>query len=149
MPWFKKEILNEIARCLGMPYNISAGNSSGYNYASGRLDHQTYFKAVREGTADLGFVEGHIEDPRIVSEAVRQWSTFHPEFTFLPRKFKIAANGAVEDRAATWVHDIGVHAVKNAQQDALRVLYSCTNSGQSCPMRNVNSGSACTRYSVS
>ena len=44
---FKREILNEIARCLNMPFNVAAGNSSGYNYASGRLDHQTYFKAVR------------------------------------------------------------------------------------------------------
>ncbi len=44
---FKKEILNEIARCLNMPFNVAAGNSSGYNYASGRLDHQTYHKAVR------------------------------------------------------------------------------------------------------
>jgi hypothetical protein len=44
---FKKEILNEIARCLNMPYNIAAGNSSGYNYASGRLDHQTYYKSIR------------------------------------------------------------------------------------------------------
>jgi capsid protein len=44
---FKKEVLNEIARCLNMPFNVAAGNSSGYNYASGRLDHQTYFKAIR------------------------------------------------------------------------------------------------------
>ncbi len=44
---FKREILNEIARCLNMPFAISAGNSSGYNYASGRLDHQTYFKSIR------------------------------------------------------------------------------------------------------
>ena len=44
---FKHEILNEIARCLNMPYNIAAGNSSGYNYSSGRLDHQTYYKAIR------------------------------------------------------------------------------------------------------
>jgi capsid protein len=44
---FKQEILNEIARCLNMPYNIAACNSSGYNYASGRLDHQTYFKSIR------------------------------------------------------------------------------------------------------
>ncbi|MFV0442867.1 MAG: phage portal protein [Planctomycetaceae bacterium] len=44
---FKHEVLNEIARCLNMPFNIAAGNSSGYNYASGRLDHQTYFKAIR------------------------------------------------------------------------------------------------------
>lgn len=44
---FKHELLNEISRCLNMPYNIAAANSSGYNYASGRLDHQTYFKAIR------------------------------------------------------------------------------------------------------
>ena len=44
---FKREILNEIARCLNLPYNIAACNSSGYNYASGRLDHQTYYKAIR------------------------------------------------------------------------------------------------------
>jgi len=44
---FKREILNEIARCLNIPYNIAAGNSSGYNYASGRLDHQDFYKAIR------------------------------------------------------------------------------------------------------
>ena len=44
---FKREILNEIARCLNMPFNVAAGNSSGYNYASGRLDHQVYFKSLR------------------------------------------------------------------------------------------------------
>ena len=44
---FKHEILTEIARCLNMPYNVAAGNSSGYNYASGRLDHQVYFKAIK------------------------------------------------------------------------------------------------------
>ncbi|MBM3854713.1 MAG: phage portal protein, partial [Verrucomicrobia bacterium] len=44
---FKREILNEIARCLNMPFNVAACNSSGYNYASGRLDHQTYFKSIR------------------------------------------------------------------------------------------------------
>ncbi|MCX7428035.1 MAG: phage portal protein [Planctomycetia bacterium] len=43
---FKREILNEIARCLNMPFNVAAGNSSGYNYASGRLDHQTYYKSI-------------------------------------------------------------------------------------------------------
>ena len=44
---FKAEILNEIARCLNMPFNVAAGNSSAYNYASGRLDHQTYYKSIR------------------------------------------------------------------------------------------------------
>ncbi|MCC7408755.1 MAG: phage portal protein [Phycisphaeraceae bacterium] len=50
---FKKEILNEIARCLNMPFNIAAGNSSGYNYASGRLDHQTYYKSIRVDQSHL------------------------------------------------------------------------------------------------
>lgn len=50
---FKREILNEIARCLNMPFAISAGNSSGYNYASGRLDHQMYFKSIRVEQAHL------------------------------------------------------------------------------------------------
>lgn len=50
---FKKEILNEIARCLNMPFNVAAGNSSGYNYASGRLDHQTYFKSIRVEQATI------------------------------------------------------------------------------------------------
>ena len=53
---FKREILNEIARCLNMPFNIAAGNSSGYNYASGRLDHQTYYKSLRVEQAHLEVV---------------------------------------------------------------------------------------------
>ena len=51
---FKREILNEIARCLCMPFNVAAGNSSGYNYASGRLDHQSYFKSIRVSQHTLG-----------------------------------------------------------------------------------------------
>lgn len=50
---FKREILNEICRCLNMPYNVAAANSSGYNYASGRLDHQTYFKSIRVDQSHL------------------------------------------------------------------------------------------------
>ncbi len=53
---FKRELLNEIARCLNMPFNVAAGNSSGYNYASGRLDHQTYFKSIRVEQADCNNV---------------------------------------------------------------------------------------------
>ena len=62
---FKHEILNEIARCLNMPFNIAAGNSAGYNYASGRLDHQTYFKSVR--------VEQHRIETIILSRIFEQW----------------------------------------------------------------------------
>jgi len=56
---FKKEILNEIARCLNMPFNVAAGNSSGYNYASGRLDHQTYYKSIR---VDQAFMASKVLD---------------------------------------------------------------------------------------
>ena len=56
---FKKEILNEIARCLNMPFNVAAGNSSGYNYSSGRLDHQTYYKSIR---VDQAFMASKVLD---------------------------------------------------------------------------------------
>ena len=68
---FKREILNEIARCLNMPYNIAACNSSGYNYSSGRLDHQTYYKSIRvEQSQCESVVLDHILDAWM-AEAVR------------------------------------------------------------------------------
>jgi len=75
---FKREILNEIARCLNMPYNIAACNSSGYNYASGRLDHQTYFKSIR---VEQSHIETVILDRILtawLAEAVRvfDWPSF-------------------------------------------------------------------------
>jgi lambda family phage portal protein len=74
---FKKEILNEIARCLNMPFNVAAGNSSGYNYASGRLDHQTYFKAIR---VDQTFFARKVLD-RILAAWLWEYS-LTPEATF-------------------------------------------------------------------
>jgi sulfite reductase (NADPH) hemoprotein beta-component len=76
---------------------------------------QTSGNCIRNVTSDhfAGIAEDEIEDPRPYAEIIRQWSTFHPEFSFLPRKFKIAVNGAENDRAATQVHDIGVYLVKN------------------------------------
>jgi sulfite reductase (NADPH) hemoprotein beta-component len=76
---------------------------------------QTSGNCVRNITTDhfAGVAPDEIVDPFVWSEAMRQWSTFHPEFGFLPRKFKIAINGSQEDRAATLVHDIGIHAVRN------------------------------------
>ncbi|MDE1981737.1 MAG: nitrite/sulfite reductase [Betaproteobacteria bacterium] len=75
---------------------------------------QTSGNCVRNTTTDhfAGVAADELIDPRVYCELIRQWSTFHPEFAFLPRKFKIAVNGALEDRAATWVHDIGLHAVR-------------------------------------
>ena len=77
---------------------------------------QTSGNCIRNTTTDhfAGVAKDEIVDSFVWCELVRQWSTFHPEFAFLPRKFKIAVNGAAADRAATFVHDIGLHALKNA-----------------------------------
>jgi sulfite reductase (NADPH) hemoprotein beta-component len=77
---------------------------------------QTSGNCIRNTTTDefAGVAADEIVDPRPFAEIIRQWSTFHPEFIALPRKFKIAINGAVEDRAAIAVHDIGLTAVRNA-----------------------------------
>jgi sulfite reductase (NADPH) hemoprotein beta-component len=76
---------------------------------------QTSGNCIRNVTADhyAGVAADEIEDPRIYSEIVRQWSTLHPEFSFLPRKFKIAVTGAARDRAAIAVHDIGLRLRRN------------------------------------
>jgi len=76
---------------------------------------QSSGNCIRNTTADqfAGVNAGELEDPRPYCEIIRQWSTFHPEFAYLPRKFKIAVIGSEEDRAATRVHDIGLHLVKN------------------------------------
>ena len=76
---------------------------------------QTSGNCIRNTTSDpwAGACDDEIEDPRPTAELVRQWSSLHPEFTFLPRKFKVAVIGAQEDRAAIKVHDIGLQIVKN------------------------------------
>ena len=78
---------------------------------------QTSGNCIRNTTTDqfAGVAADELVDPRPYCEIIRQWSTFHPEFTYLPRKFKIAVSGAEQDRAATLVHDIGLHAVRNAE----------------------------------
>lgn len=86
---------------------------------------QTSGNCIRNTTSDhfAGVAADEIEDPRPTCELIRQWSTFHPEFAFLPRKFKIAVNAAATDRAATWVHDIGVHLVRDeAGSPGYRIL---------------------------
>jgi len=76
---------------------------------------QTSGNCIRNVTADqfAGAAADEIEDPRPYAEILRQWSSLHPEFSFLPRKFKIAVNGAAKDRAAIQVHDIGYQIVRN------------------------------------
>jgi sulfite reductase (NADPH) hemoprotein beta-component len=86
---------------------------------------QTSGNCVRNITTDhfAGVAEDELIDPRPYAELIRQWAALNPEFAYLPRKFKIAVCGAREDRAATLVHDIGVHAVRNdAGEIGFRVL---------------------------
>jgi sulfite reductase (NADPH) hemoprotein beta-component len=76
---------------------------------------QTSGNCIRNTTTDhfAGVAADERVDPRVYCELIRQWSTCHPEFAYLPRKFKIAVNGAAADRAATGVHDIGLNAVRD------------------------------------
>ncbi|HEX6691411.1 MAG TPA: nitrite/sulfite reductase [Burkholderiales bacterium] len=76
---------------------------------------QTSGNCIRNITTDhfAGVAADEIVDSFVWCELIRQWSTFHPEFSYLPRKFKIAVNGAIHDRAAVGVHDIGLHAVRD------------------------------------
>jgi sulfite reductase (NADPH) hemoprotein beta-component len=86
---------------------------------------QTSGNCVRNITTDqfAGVAQDEIVDSLVWCELIRQWSTFHPEFNYLPRKFKIAVNGAAVDRAATFVHDIGLHALRGeAGEVGFRVI---------------------------
>jgi len=86
---------------------------------------QTSGNCIRNITTDqfAGVAPDEMVDPRPYCEILRQWSTFHPEFAWLPRKFKIAVCGSQEDRAAVLVHDIGIFLSKNAQGEVVaRVL---------------------------
>ncbi len=78
---------------------------------------QTSGNCLRNTTSDqlAGVCKDEIEDPRPYCEIIRQWTILHPEFAYLPRKFKIAVSGAKLDRAATQFHDIGLHLVENEQ----------------------------------
>ena len=76
---------------------------------------QTSGNCIRNVTADqyAGVAAGEVEDPRVYAEIIRQWSTLHPEFSFLPRKFKVAVTGCREDRAAVAVHDVGLRMTRD------------------------------------
>ena len=85
---------------------------------------QTSGNCIRNTTSDqfAGVARDEIADARPYAELIRQWSTFHPEFNWLPRKFKIAVTGAIEDRAAVQVHDIGIRLVKRDGNIGYEVL---------------------------
>jgi sulfite reductase (NADPH) hemoprotein beta-component len=80
---------------------------------------QTSGNCIRNVTADAfaGAAADEVEDSRVTAEIIRQWSTLHPEFSFLPRKFKIAVTASAEDRAALRIHDIGVRALRSADSE--------------------------------
>ena len=86
---------------------------------------QTSGNCIRNVTADhfAGVAADEVMDPRPASEILRQWSSIHPEFSYLPRKFKIAVTGAPHDRAAIQVHDIGLQVVRNEQGEVGFVVY--------------------------
>ncbi len=86
---------------------------------------QTSGNCIRNVTADhfAGVADDEIADPRPYAEILRQWSSLHPEFSFLPRKFKIAVNGAAHDRAVIQVHDIGLQVVRNEKGELGFTVY--------------------------
>lgn len=113
---FKREILNEIARCLNMPFNVAAGNSSGYNYASGRLDHQTYFKAIRVEQSQLETV--------VLDRVLAAW---FDEAVLIPG-FLPAGLGAIADWPHQWFWDGHEHVdpAKEASAQATRLASHTT-----------------------
>jgi lambda family phage portal protein len=108
---FKQEILNEIARCLNMPYNIAACNSSGYNYASGRLDHQTYFKSIRVEQAHCETV--------VLDRVLEAW---------LAEAVKVFGLGELEAPSHQWFWDGHEHVdpLKEASAQATRLASNTT-----------------------
>jgi lambda family phage portal protein len=108
---FKREILNEIARCLNMPYNIAACNSSGYNYASGRLDHQTYYKNIRVEQADI--------EARVLDRILSAW---------LAEAEKVFALDQLDTFSHQWFWDGHEHVdpQKEANAQAQRLLSHTT-----------------------
>ncbi|NLF31331.1 MAG: phage portal protein [Planctomycetes bacterium] len=108
---FKREILNEIARSLNMPYNIAACNSSGYNYASGRLDHQTYFKSTRVEQAQCETV--------VLDRILNAW---------LAEAVKVFGLGQLDDASHQWFWDGHEHVdpAKEANAQATRLASNTT-----------------------
>ena len=118
---FKREILNEIARCLNMPYNIAACNSSGYNYASGRLDHQTYFKNIR---VEQSHIESVVLD-RILEAWLAEAVKVYPELS------RLGASLATAERSEAghqWFWDGHEHVdpLKEASAQATRLSSNTT-----------------------
>ncbi|MFM2043849.1 MAG: sulfite reductase [Pseudomonadota bacterium] len=103
---------------------------------------QTSGNCIRNVTIDAfcGAAADEVVDPRVYAEILRQWSTLHPEFSFLPRKFKIAISGTPQDRAAVQVHDIGITATRDGAGHVGFAVYAGGGQGRSpflaVPMRD-------------
>lgn len=119
---FKREILNEIARCLNMPYNVAAGNSASYNYASGRLDHQTYFKSVRVTQRDIETV--------VLDRVLMAWLSE----ALLLRGYLPEIPGAMIDWVNTWIWDGTEHVdpLKEASAQAQLLANNTTTLAREC-----------------
>lgn len=93
---------------------------------------QTSGNCIRNVTSDqyAGVAAGEIDDPRVWAEILRQWSTFHPEYTFLPRKFKIAVTGHSNDRAAIKMHDVGIIIVEGDDGEPAFDIYAGGGQGR-------------------
>lgn len=115
---FKRELLNEIARCLNMPFNVAAGNSSGYNYASGRLDHQTYFKSIR---IDQSHIERVVLD-RILDAWLDEAALVED---LLPQSMRV--NGAARTHQWFWDSHEHVDPAKEATAQATRLSSRTTS----------------------
>jgi lambda family phage portal protein len=114
-PEFKKEVLNEAARCLNMPYNIAAGNSSGYNYSSGRLDFQTYFKSI--------FVQRSIIEIKILRRIFSQWIR---EYCLIHQISKYIERQIMELFAWFWDGSEHVDPKKEAEAQDIRLKNGTT-----------------------
>jgi lambda family phage portal protein len=114
---FKQQILNEIARCLNMPFNVAAGNSSGYNYASGRLDHQTYYKSIRVDQAHMARV--------VLDHILRAWLDEAVLIEgLLPQSMR--SRDAVRDHQWFWDGQEHVDPAKEASAQATRLQSNTT-----------------------
>jgi len=117
---FKREILNEIARCLNMPFNVAAGNSSGYNFASGKLDHQVYFKSIRVEQEHLG----RIVLDRLLAAFLREAVLIS---NLLPLRVRtLVASGDLPAHQWFWDGQSEVDPLKEASAQATRLTSHTT-----------------------
>lgn len=123
-PMFKSEIINEIARCLNMPFNVAAANSSGYNYSSGRLDHQVYFKSIA--------VERHQWSCSILGRLFREWVTEAIKSRTSddrPTVIALALSSVAEELRWSWFWDAHEHVdpSKEANAQSVRLASGTTS----------------------